>query len=213
MADEEDHGNLFKDQSPSTTWSVAQSPHIYPHSHHGTPAQEYSGFVFSSPPLPIESNGSTFAPTNHQRPYHQLQLVMPQWPSMLNGHQSMSQPYHPSFSHVVQPMQPIMGGLPTPVSATSLRSASTPRRTLTDTDRKEMCRYAEKNPDKKQTEIGAMFGVERSTVSKVLRQREKYLFQDEGGRSPVKRLKGRSPDIERALAVWAKNQVRMTKPT
>nr|POF17354.1 hypothetical protein CFP56_65221 [Quercus suber] len=46
-----------------------------------------------------------------------------------------------------------------------------------------------------------------STVSKVLRQREKYLVQDEDSRSPVKRAKGRSPDIERALAVWAKNQV------
>ena len=47
-----------------------------------------------------------------------------------------------------------------------------------------------------------------STVSKVLRQKEKYLLQDEGSRSPIKRAKGRSPDIERALAVWAKNYVR-----
>jgi hypothetical protein len=43
----------------------------------------------------------------------------------------------------------------------------------------------------------------------VLRQKEKYLLQDEGSRSPIKRAKGRSPDIERALAVWAKNQVRL----
>lgn len=44
-------------------------------------------------------------------------------------------------------------------------------------------------------------------MSKVLRQKEKYLAHDEGSKSPVKRAKGRSPDIERALAVWAKNQV------
>ncbi|CRK14902.1 hypothetical protein BN1723_021026, partial [Verticillium longisporum] len=31
----------------------------------------------------------------------------------------------------------------------------------------------------KQTEIGAMFGVERSTVSKVLRNKEKYLFPED----------------------------------
>ena len=49
---------------------------------------------------------------------------------------------------------------------------------------------------------------ERSTVSKVLRQKDKFLTQDDGSRSPIKRAKGRSPDIERALAVWAKNQVR-----
>lgn len=35
-------------------------------------------------------------------------------------------------------------------------------------------------------------------------------MQDEGSRSPIKRAKGRSPDIERALAVWAKNQVSWT---
>lgn len=71
----------------------------------------------------------------------------------------------------------------------------------------------------------AMFGVERrymtgeeilssidfllmslsSTVSKVLRQKEKYLYPDDGSRSPVKRSKGKFPDIERALSVWAKN--------
>ena len=32
-------------------------------------------------------------------------------------------------------------------------------------------------------------------------------MQDDGSRSPIKRAKGRSPDIERTLAVWAKNQV------
>lgn len=65
--------------------------------------------------------------------------------------------------------------------------------------------YHEDNPNVKQTEIGAMFGVERSTVSKVLRQKEKYLFPDDGNRSPVKRSKGKFPDIERALSVWARN--------
>jgi hypothetical protein len=42
-------------------------------------------------------------------------------------------------------------------------------------------------------------------VSKVLRQKEKYLFPDDGSRSPIKRSKGKFPDIERALSVWAKN--------
>lgn len=44
-----------------------------------------------------------------------------------------------------------------------------------------------------------------STVSKVLRQKEKYLYPDDGSRSPAKRTKGKFPDIERALSVWAKN--------
>lgn len=44
-----------------------------------------------------------------------------------------------------------------------------------------------------------------STVSKVLRQKDKYLKQErqeEGSRSPAKRLKLRSPDIEKALSKW-----------
>lgn len=48
----------------------------------------------------------------------------------------------------------------------------------------------------------------KSTVSKVLRQKEKYLNMDDGSRSPIKRSKGRVPDIEKALANWARNYQR-----
>ena len=47
-----------------------------------------------------------------------------------------------------------------------------------------------------------------STVSKVLRNKEKYLYQDDGSRSPVRKQKGKFPDIERALSNWAKNAQR-----
>jgi hypothetical protein len=42
-------------------------------------------------------------------------------------------------------------------------------------------------------------------VSKVLRQKEKYLYPDDGNRSPVKKAKGKFPDIEKALANWVRN--------
>ena len=48
-----------------------------------------------------------------------------------------------------------------------------------------------------------------STVSKVLRQKEKYLNPDDGTRSPIKRTKGRVPDIEKALVNWARNYQRL----
>ncbi|KAB8343162.1 hypothetical protein FH972_022752 [Carpinus fangiana] len=55
-----------------------------------------------------------------------------------------------------------------------------------------------------------LFGVERSTVSKVLRQKEKYLASDpatlDGSRSPIKRHKPKLPDLDRTLAKWAQNQ-------
>ena len=51
-----------------------------------------------------------------------------------------------------------------------------------------------------------------STVSKVLRQKDKYLFPEDGSRSPVKRGKGKFPDIERAMANWARNHVKQGLP-
>ncbi len=53
---------------------------------------------------------------------------------------------------------------------------------------------------------------DHSTVSKVLRQKEKYLFPDDGSRSPVKRSKGKFPDIERALSNWVRNHQRQGLP-
>lgn len=44
-----------------------------------------------------------------------------------------------------------------------------------------------------------------STVSKVLRQKEKYLNLNDGSQSPIKKAK-KYPDIERTLAKWAMNQ-------
>ena len=155
MADDERHTGF--QSSPPSQWG--HSPHIYPHSHHGTPAQEYSGFNFGTPHLPMASDG--FSATLHQRPMPpQLQpFIMPQWPSMLNSQS------HATFQHQypqpVQPIQPMtLGQLVTPISATSGRSTSTPRKTLTDQDRKHMCIYAEKHPRSKQTEIGGAFVVE-----------------------------------------------------
>lgn len=151
MADD-DRNSTYR-SSPSTHWT--HFPH-HPHSHHGTPAQEYTGFNFTSPQLPMEP--SAFTSSIHQRPMHQqLQpLVMPQWPSMLNSQPHAT--YQPMYPQPVQPIQPMsVGPLQTPVSATSTRSSSTPRKTLTDLDRKRMCQYAEEHPNSKQTEIGGQY--------------------------------------------------------
>lgn len=125
--------------------------HQYPHSHHGTPAQEYTEYGWGTPQIPNESG--TFV---HRPGLQSLQpLVMPPWPSMLNNGPSRTN-YYPS---VVPPTQVSSTVSPTPsmtpVSASSTRSGSTPRRTLTDDERRQMCQYHEANPGKKQTEIGS----------------------------------------------------------
>lgn len=48
----------------------------------------------------------------------------------------------------------------------------------------------------------------QSTVSKVLRHKEKYLSMDDRSRSPNKKSKGKVPDIEKALVNWARNYQR-----
>jgi len=158
----DDERNTAYRSSPSGHWT--QSPRIYSHSHHGTPAQEYQGFNFTSPHMAMEP--SAFSNNAQQRPMHHQHLqplVMPQWPSMLTTQTpSTYQPMYPQPVQSVQSVQPLSAGpLHTPVSATSTRSASTPRKTLTDLDRKRMCQYAEEHPNSKQTEIGTIFGVER----------------------------------------------------
>ncbi|CAI9636889.1 unnamed protein product [Alternaria burnsii] len=185
--------------------------------HHQSPVQDYNGFN-NFAPLPMEPiYGTGMHPPHQTHPtprttHPQLQPLimpqMPQWPSMLTSQSTYQASLFPSA-----PL-PITPASATPVSASSThsRTSSTPRKTLTDSDRRRMCQYHEENPTVKQTEIGAMFGVERSTVSKVLRQKEKYLYQDDGSRSPIKRSKGKFPDIERALSNWARNHQRQGLP-
>ncbi|EEH39376.1 hypothetical protein PAAG_08645 [Paracoccidioides lutzii Pb01] len=175
----------------------------YGQSQHHSPLNDYNSFAYgSSPVMPVEPSYSMSIP----QPYTSQQLLPlstpSQWPSMLTTQSN--------FPPVPLPPMP-MSSLPSlhPIHTAPISSsAPTPRRTLTDNDRRRMCLYHEENPHVKQTDIGAMFGVERSTVSKVLRQKEKYLYPDDGSRSPIKKSKGKFPDIERALSNWVRNHQR-----
>ena len=54
--------------------------------------------------------------------------------------------------------------------------------------------------------------IRSSTVSKVLRNKDKYLLPEEGSRSPIRRTKSKFPDIERTLSQWAKNRISQQLP-
>ncbi|PYH95009.1 centromere binding protein B [Aspergillus ellipticus CBS 707.79] len=176
-----------------------------------SPTMEYQGFGYGV--VAIDPNyGVTIPP-----PYTNMPIPMPSpaWPSMLS-HGPFSEPGVPAVPlppppQAIAPVTPIAPPPPPPPRKSST-SSSTPRRTLTDEDRRRMCIYHEENKTAKQTDIGALFGVERSTVSKVLRQKEKYLNPEDGSRSPIKRSKGRVPDIEKALSNWARNYQRQGYP-
>ncbi|KAK4123780.1 hypothetical protein N657DRAFT_573257 [Parathielavia appendiculata] len=173
------------------------------------------GYGFMPPithglPLPSESLGRMPPPPSqpvHQTPATHTQLpmlMMPPhttWPSMLTNPNNYGPPHSAPPVAIPSLAAPLkMAKLP------AIQTTSQPRKTLTDENRREMCKYAEENPNAKQTDIGAVFGVERSTVSKVLRNKDKYLNSEGRSSSPVKRPgKGKGADVEKALTNFVKN--------
>lgn len=127
----------------------------YPHSHQGTPAQEYDEYSWGSSPMPIDSGPFVHRP-GPQSLQPLVTSVMPPWPSMLNNGTNRANYYPtvvpPTQASTISPTPSI-----TPVSASSARSGSAPRRTLTDDERRKMCQYHEANPNKKQNEIGGKY--------------------------------------------------------
>ncbi|KAH7631753.1 hypothetical protein B0T09DRAFT_356266 [Sordaria sp. MPI-SDFR-AT-0083] len=186
--------------------------------HHQTTMADYGGsYGGYMPPishgLPSESLGRMppppppqhHVPQPHQHSHPPLpMLMMPQttttWPSMLTN---------PTYgTHPVPPVA--IPPVTTPLKNSKLpaiQTTSQPRKTLTDEDRRRMCQYAQDHPTAKQTDIGAQFGVERSTVSKVLRHRDKYLNLEDRSNSPIKRNKVKGADIEKALTNFLKKSV------
>ena len=160
MEHEHHYGNTPNFQDAQNQWV---DHHTYPHSHHQSPSHEYGGFAFSTPQIPMEptfSNGMHPPRTTHQ----QLQpLVTPQWPSMLTSQSTYQQSMIQTAPASGTPLS-ASTSLSTPVSAPSSvpppnsrrpsQTGSTPRKTLTDADRRRMCMYHEENPTTKQTEIG-----------------------------------------------------------
>lgn len=74
---------------------------------------------------------------------------------------------------------------------------------LRNMDRKEMCLYAEQNPKARQEDIASRFGVERSTVSKVLKNKAHWLsLEDEEILKIAKHRPIKFPDIESDVLHW-----------
>lgn len=115
---------------------------------HSPPMPEYSGFDYGPSPLMTVDNsyGMSIPP-----PYASIPMPMPShaWPSMLTTHNHFPESGLPvSMPTSVSPSAPMP-----PVRKTST-GGSTPRRTLTDDDRRQMCIYHEENKTAKQTDIG-----------------------------------------------------------
>jgi hypothetical protein len=122
-----------------------------------SPMYEQVGFAFIQPHiLPSIPSEPSFHVQRVQQPHttHQqlLPLIMPShptWPSMLTN--------PASYSSQPVPIPPASAPPLTKRSAPKLpaiHATPSPRKTLTDADRRRMCKYHEENPTVKQTEIG-----------------------------------------------------------
>jgi hypothetical protein len=125
--------------------------------HHSPPIPDFHSFSFTpSPIMPMEPSYSMSIPP----PYTALHLTMPShpWPSMLTTQSNFSDSTlsaAPASTLSISHPAPIR-----PLHTAPTSTGPTPRRTLTDEDRRRMCLYHEENKTAKQTDIGG-----RSTSS------------------------------------------------
>lgn len=78
-------------------------------------------------------------------------------------------------SHSCRPRPPLSSG-----SISSFPTTSKPKKRLVNRERKEICQFYIDNPTVRQEDIAARWGVERSTVSKILKHKNKWLAIPEG---------------------------------
>lgn len=133
----------------------------YSSSQHQSPIYEHGNFGFMPPPvqhgIPVEPSFNSPRmpqppppPPSHQ---HLLPLIMPShptWPSMLTNPASYSSAQSAPVAIPQAPTPLVKGNVKLP----AMHPTPSPRKTLTDNDRRRMCQYHEDNPTVKQTEIG-----------------------------------------------------------
>lgn len=76
---------------------------------------------------------------------------------------------------------------------------------LLNIDRKRICIHHLRNPKLKQEELARIFNIERSTVSKVLKEQERWLAVPDDSEDALvgKHRNPRFPELEEHLAAWA----------
>ncbi|KAI0373755.1 CenpB-DNA-bind-domain-containing protein [Pilatotrama ljubarskyi] len=90
-------------------------------------------------------------------------------------------------------------------SSASTKKEPSKKKRLYNTDRREICMYARDHPGTKQEDIAHRFGVERSTVSKILKQRHRWLAVSLDEDVQIAKLRpSKFPELEHRLAEWVK---------
>ncbi|KAI0480338.1 hypothetical protein GGR56DRAFT_267538 [Xylariaceae sp. FL0804] len=137
---------------PMPTYGTEYMAHGLPPVSHGLPSESI-GRHMGPPPVPSMFQNNYASQIPHPLIIPSQQPAPVQWPSLQTN---------PSHSYSAPPVAIPSASAPLrqPPRLPTLNT-SQPRRTLTDEDRRNMCKFHEENPHVKQQEIGAKFGVER----------------------------------------------------
>ncbi|SCO83160.1 uncharacterized protein FRV6_07373 [Fusarium oxysporum] len=183
-------------QSPYSASPLTEYPSFGAFVSHGLPSESLNRM----PPPPPQTH-QMIQPSPTPMAHHQLPLLNTTWPSQLTNPA-------PPQSYSAPPLSMTPATSAPPVEPPRLPTQhEKSRKTLTTEQKRAMCQFHEDNPGTRQADIGARFGVERSTVSKVLRHKDQYLKRDqEPENAAVKRGKGKHPDFDRTLSNYVRRQ-------
>ncbi|KAF5572230.1 centromere binding B [Fusarium pseudoanthophilum] len=183
-------------QSPYSASPLTEYPSFGAFVNHGLPSESMNRM----PPPPPQTH-QMLQPSPTPMAHHQLPLLNTTWPSQLTNPA-------PPQSYSAPPLSMTPATSAPPVEPPRLPTQhEKSRKTLTTEQKRAMCQFHEDNPGTRQADIGARFGVERSTVSKVLRHKDQYLKRDQEPESAaVKRGKGKHPDFDRTLSNYVRRQ-------
>ncbi|KAG5951721.1 hypothetical protein E4U53_002424 [Claviceps sorghi] len=174
---------------------VPRMPHSPPQHHHQHQQQQHQ----QQHQQPMMQHS---APMLH----HQLPMLTTAWPSQLTN----PNPTTSSGSLSAPPLSASpVSRIPPAIDIPKLPSqVEKGRKTLTTEQKRRMCQFHEDHPGTRQADIGKEFGVERSTVSKVLSKKEQFLKREqEPDPATVKRNgKSKNPDFDRTLSIHVRRQ-------
>ncbi|KIK91886.1 hypothetical protein PAXRUDRAFT_74013, partial [Paxillus rubicundulus Ve08.2h10] len=93
--------------------------------------------------------------------------------------------------------------LPSPPVGPVVPRAKQRKQRLFNVDRKAICVYHQENPNARQEDIAARYGVERSTISKILKHKTKWMNVPEDDDMRVaKHRPSKFPEVEEELVNW-----------
>ncbi|KAI9061331.1 CenpB-DNA-bind-domain-containing protein [Trametes sanguinea] len=151
----------------------------------------YPPFPYAQPQSRSTSGSATSATSNPRSASPALSVASSALTSVSSSASAPNSQVHPPFQTADSPQ--------------NVRKEANKKKRLYNTDRREICVFAQEHPGVKQEDIAAHFGVERSTVSKILKHKARWLSVAVDEEVLVAKMRpSKFPELEYRLAQWVK---------